>query len=90
MIDIQKLQRPQSKAWDERQVAWIVTNAAYNKLLVVMKEYRDQLGRMGELFADSTRPTILRNVPESWRLLIAQTIQMMAHETLTSLRNHSS
>jgi gag-polypeptide of LTR copia-type len=46
--------------------------------LTVMKEYRNQLAKMGEPVASSTHAaTILRNVPESWRS-IAQTIRMIA------------
>ena len=45
--------------------------------LTVMKEYRSQLGKMGETIAPSSHAaTILRNLPESWRP-IAQTIRMI-------------
>ena len=36
--------------------------------LTVMKEYRSQLGKMGEMIAPSLHAaTILRNLPESWK-----------------------
>ena len=42
--------------------------------VTTMKEFKIQLEKMEESIADSTHPaTLLRNVPESWRL-IAQTI----------------
>ena len=42
-----------------------------------MKEFRNQLKRMGEIIPDSTHvATLLRNVLESWRP-IAQTIWMI-------------
>ena len=42
--------------------------------ITVMKEFRNQLKRMGEVIPDSTHATtLLRNVPESW-CPIAQTI----------------
>ena len=42
--------------------------------ITIMKEFRNQLKRMGEAIPDSTHATtLLRNVPESWRP-IAQTI----------------
>src|SRR3979490_3208936 len=45
--------------------------------LTVMREYRTQLKKMGEIIADSTHAaTILRNVPESWHS-ISQTIRMI-------------
>ena len=45
--------------------------------LTTMREYKNQLKRMGEIIVDSTHAaTILRNVPESWRH-IAQTIRMI-------------
>jgi gag-polypeptide of LTR copia-type len=45
--------------------------------ITTMKEFRNQLTKMGETIADSTHSaTILRNVPESWRP-IAQTIRMI-------------
>ena len=45
--------------------------------LTTMREYKNQLKRMGEIVADSTHAaTILRNVPKSWRH-IAQTIRMV-------------
>src|SRR3979490_655949 len=47
--------------------------------LTVMREYRTQLKKMGEIIADSTHAaTILRNIPESWRS-ISQTIRMITH-----------
>jgi gag-polypeptide of LTR copia-type len=46
--------------------------------LTVMKEYRNQLVKMGKPVASSTHAAmILRNVPESWRS-IPQTIRMIA------------
>ena len=48
--------------------------------LTTMKEFRNQLRRMGELIAPSSyAATILRNLPESWRP-IAQTIRMITHD----------
>ena len=45
--------------------------------LTTIREYRNQLKKMGEVIADSTHAaTILRNVPESWRH-ITQTIRMI-------------
>ena len=45
--------------------------------LTTMREYKNQLKRMGEIIADSTHAaTILRNIPESWRH-VAQTIRMI-------------
>ena len=45
--------------------------------ITTMKEFRNQLKRMGEMIPDSTHTvTLLRNVPESWRP-IAQTIRMI-------------
>ena len=45
--------------------------------LITMREYKNQLKRMGEIIADSTHAvTILRNVPESW-IHVAQTIRMI-------------
>ena len=42
--------------------------------ITIMKEFRNQLKRMGEVIPDSTHAaTLLRNVPESWHP-IAQTI----------------
>ena len=42
-----------------------------------MREYKNQLKKMGEIIADSSHAaTILRNVPESWRI-VAQTIRMI-------------
>ena len=47
--------------------------------LTTMKEYRSQLERMGEIITPSSHSaTILRNLPDSWRL-IAQTIRMIAN-----------
>ena len=49
--------------------------------LTVMKEYRSQLGKMGEMIAPSSHAaTILRNLPESWRP-ITQTIRMITHDS---------
>ena len=48
--------------------------------ITTMKEFRNQLKRMGETIPDSTHAaTLLRNVPESWRP-IAQTIRMITRE----------
>ena len=48
--------------------------------LTVMKEYKNQLGKMGETIAPSSHATtILRNLLESWRP-IAQTIRMITHD----------
>ena len=48
--------------------------------LTTMKEFKNQLGRMGEPIAPSTHAvTILRNLPESWRP-IAQTIRMITRD----------
>ena len=48
--------------------------------ITVMKEFRNQLKRMGENVPDSTHAaTLLRNVPESWRP-IAQTIRMITRK----------
>jgi CHAD domain-containing protein len=48
--------------------------------LTTMKEFRSQLGKMGETIADSTHAaTILRNLPESWRS-IAQTSRMITKD----------
>ena len=45
--------------------------------LTPMREFRNQLKRVGEIIADSTHmATILRNIPESWRT-VAQTIRMI-------------
>ena len=45
--------------------------------LTTMREYKNQLKRMGEIIADSTHAaTILRNVPKSWRH-VTQTIRMI-------------
>ena len=45
--------------------------------ITTMKEFRNQLKRMGEMIPDSTHAaTLLQNVPESWRP-IAQTIRMI-------------
>ena len=47
--------------------------------LTTMKEYRSQLERMGEHIAPSSHSaTILRNLPDSWRM-IAQMIRMIAN-----------
>ena len=52
---------------DQRVMSYITT----------MKNYRNQLKKMGEIIADSTHAaTLLRNVPESWRH-ISQTIHMI-------------
>ena len=48
--------------------------------LTTMKEFKNQLGRMGEPIAPSTHTAmILRNLPESWRP-IAQTIRMITRD----------
>ena len=48
--------------------------------ITTMKEFKIQLEKMGETFADSAHAaTLLRNVPESWRL-IAQTIWMITNK----------
>ena len=48
--------------------------------LTVMKEYRSQLRKMGEMITLSSHAaTILRNLPESWRP-IAQTIRMITRD----------
>ena len=45
--------------------------------LTTMREFRNQLKKMGEVIANSTHAaTILRNVLESWRP-VAQTIRMI-------------
>ena len=45
--------------------------------ITTMKEFRNQLKRMGEMIPDSTHvATLLWNIPESWRL-ITQTIRMI-------------
>jgi gag-polypeptide of LTR copia-type len=45
--------------------------------ITTMKEFKNQLTKMGETIANSTHlATLLRNVPESWRP-IAQTIRMI-------------
>ena len=45
--------------------------------LTTMREYKNQMKRMGDIIADSTHAaTILRNVPKSWRH-VAQTIRMI-------------
>ena len=58
-----------------------------------MREYKNQLKRMGEIIADSTHAaTILRNVPESWRH-ITQTIRMITRipdEIEESLEAHEA
>ena len=47
--------------------------------LTIMRDFRNQLEKMGEVITDSTHAvTVLRNVPESWRL-ISQTIRMITH-----------
>ena len=61
--------------------------------LTTMREYRNQLKKMGEIIADSTHAaTILRNVPESWRT-VAQTIRMITRipdEIEESLEAHEA
>jgi gag-polypeptide of LTR copia-type len=48
-----------------------------NSYLTTMKEFRNQLAKMGEVIPDSTHASIiLRNVPESW-ISMAQTIRMV-------------
>ena len=48
--------------------------------LTTMKEYRNQLEKMGETIASSTHATtILCNLPESWQP-ISQTIQMISRD----------
>ena len=45
--------------------------------LMTMKEYKNQLEKLGESITDSTHTaTILRNLPESWRV-VSQTIRMI-------------
>ena len=45
--------------------------------LTIMREYRNQLKKMGEVIADSTHmATILRNIPKS---SISQMIRMITH-----------
>ena len=45
--------------------------------LTTMREYKNQLKRMGEIIADSTHAAaILRTIPKSWRH-VAQTIRMI-------------
>jgi len=45
--------------------------------LTTMRDFRNQLKKMGEVIADSTHAaTVLRNIPESWRP-ISQTIRMI-------------
>ena len=47
--------------------------------LTIMREYRTQLKKMGEIIANSTHvATILCNIPESWRS-ISQMIRMLTH-----------
>ena len=61
--------------------------------LTTMREYKNQLKKMGEIIADSTHTaTILRNVPESWRH-VAQTIRMITRipdEIEESLKAHEA
>ena len=61
--------------------------------LTTMREFRNQLKRMGEIITDSTHAaTILRNVPESWRP-VAQTIRMITRipdEIEESLEAHKA
>ena len=48
--------------------------------ITTMKDFKNQLERMGEKIADSTHTaTLLRNVPESWRP-ISQTIRMITRK----------
>jgi gag-polypeptide of LTR copia-type len=59
----------------------MIEGQSVSEYLTVMKEYRNQLAKMGENIAPSTHAaTILRNVPESWRS-IAQTIRMITRDT---------
>ena len=61
--------------------------------LTTMREYRNQLKKMGETIADSTHAaTIFRNIPESWRA-ITQTISMITRipdEIEESLEAHEA
>ena len=61
--------------------------------LTTMREYRNQLKKMGEVISDSTHAaTILRNIPESWRH-VAQTIRMITRspdEIEESLKAHEA
>ena len=61
--------------------------------LTTMREFRNQLKKMGEVIADSTHAaTVLRNVPESWRP-VAQTIRMITRipdEIEESLEAHEA
>ena len=51
--------------------------------LPTMRDYKNQLEKMGETIADSTyAATILRNIPESWQP-IAQTIRMITQNPET-------
>ena len=51
--------------------------------LTTMRDYKNQLEKMGETIVDSTHAaTILRNVPESWQP-IAQTIRMITQDPET-------
>lgn len=53
----------------------------------IMKEFRNQLKRMGEIVPDSTHAaTLLRNVPESWRLIA----QMIPEEIEERLEAHEA
>ena len=61
--------------------------------LTTMREFKNQLKKMGEIITDSTHvATILRNVPESWRP-ITQTIRMITRipdEIEESLEAHEA
>ena len=58
----------------------MIEGQSINAYLTTMKEFQNQLRKMGETIADSTHAaTILRNVPELWRP-IAQTIRMITRD----------
>ena len=61
--------------------------------LTTMREFRNQLKKMGEVITDSTHAaTIFRNIPESWRP-VAQTIRMITRildEIEESLEAHEA
>ena len=57
----------------------MVEGQSITSYLTTMKEYRSQLERMGEHIAPSSHsPTILHNLPDSWRT-ITQIIRMIAN-----------
>ena len=69
-----------SIVWTKYENYHMVKGQSVTSYLTTMKEFRNQLGKMGEMIANSTHATtILRNVPESWRP-IAQTIQMITRD----------